>query len=164
MSDQPPLRLRRAEIRDVRDIRVIDRESYPTPWSEGWTIAQVTDPARVHLVAERDFVVIGHGGLIFLGDQAHVATLAVTPRARRQGVADALMVELKVRANKVGYGEVTLEVRASNVAAIALYERHGMSVLGRRKGYYADTGEDALIMTGPSANPTGSDPSNAHGV
>ena len=74
------------------------------------------------------------------------------------------MVELKVRANKVGYSEVTLEVRASNVAAIGLYERHGLTVLGRRKGYYADTGEDALIMTGPSANPTGSDPSNAHGV
>lgn len=150
MNALPPLSLRRAEIRDVRDIRAIDRASYPTPWSEGWTIAQVTDPARVHLVAERDFVVVGHGGLIFLGDQAHVATLAVSPASRRQGVADALMRELKVLAHSLGYGEVTLEVRASNAPAIALYERHGLAVVGRRKGYYGDTGEDALVMTGPT--------------
>lgn len=159
MNALPPLNLRRAELRDVRTIRAIDRQSYPTPWSEGWTIAQVTDPARVHLVAERDFVVIGHGGLIFLGDQAHVATLAVAPDARRQGIGDALMDELKLQARNRGYDEVTLEVRASNAVAIALYERHSLTVLGRRKGYYADTGEDALIMTGPASK--GSDPLRA---
>ncbi len=135
----------------MRDIRAIDRDSFPTPWTEGWTIAQVTDPARVHLVAERDFVVVGHGGLIFLGDQAHVATLAVGAEHRRQGIADALMAELKSRAQNLGYAEVTLEVRASNQAAIALYDRLGLAVIGRRKGYYADTKEDALVMTGPSA-------------
>lgn len=147
MSDVSPLQIRRAEIRDVRDIRTIDRESYPTPWSEGWTIAQVTDPARLHLVAEQDFVVVGHGGLIFLGDQAHVATIAVASNARRQGIGAALMVELIVVTGAKGFDELTLEVRASNESAIALYERHGLTVLGRRKGYYGDNGEDALIMT-----------------
>lgn len=151
MSTASPLSLRRAELRDVRDIRAIDRGSFPTPWTEGWTIAQVTDPLRVHVVVERDFAVVGHGGLIFLGDQAHVATIAVASASRRQGVGQALVIELMRIAHELGYGEVTLEVRASNEAAIALYGRLGLAVLGRRKGYYGDTGEDALIMTGPSA-------------
>lgn len=92
-------------------------------------------------------MVVGHGGFIFLGDQAHIATIAVAPEHRRSGIADALMVELLSVAKAKGYDEVTLEVRASNDAAIALYERHGLVVVGRRAGYYGDTGEDALIMT-----------------
>lgn len=147
MNAALPPTVRRAEIRDVVNIRSIDRDSFPTPWSQGWTIAQVTDPTRVHLVAERDHVVVGHGGLIFLGDQAHVATIAVAPDQRRTGVADMLMVSLLGAATDKGYSELTLEVRASNEAAIALYERHGLAVVGRRKGYYGDNGEDALIMT-----------------
>ena len=147
MSDESPLSIRRAEIRDVRDIRTIDRTSFPSPWTEGWTIAQVTDPARVHVVAERNFEVLGHGGLIFLGDQAHVATLAVAADARRQGIAGALMESLTEAAIERGYDEMTLEVRESNTAAIALYERHGLKVLGRRVGYYGDNNEDAIIMT-----------------
>ncbi len=160
MSAAPPLTLRRAAIRDVRDIQSIDRDSYPTPWSKELTVAQVTDPARMHLVAERSNVVVGHGGLIFLGDQAHIATIAVGFGARRQGVADALMVALITHAGEQGFEEVTLEVRASNQPAINLYDRHGFAVLGRRPGYYADNGEDALIMT----TTTGSDPFRPNGV
>ena len=147
MTNESPLSLRRAEIRDVRDIRTIDRRSFPAPWTEGWTIAQVTHPNRVHLVAERNFTVLGHGGLIFLGDQAHVATLAVAESARRQGVGSAVMAALVDAATEHGFAEITLEVRESNVGAIALYERHGLSVVSRREGYYGDNGEDAIIMT-----------------
>ncbi len=148
MNDVSPLTVRRAQIRDVRDIRSIDRQAFPSPWSEGWTIAQVTDPARVHLVAERGFTVVGHGGFIFLGDQAHIATIAVAGDARRQGIGDALMTALLKAARDKGYDEVTLEVRESNQAAIALYGRHGLAIVGRRKGYYGDNNEDAIIMTG----------------
>lgn len=147
MSDQVPLSIRRAEIRDVRSIRVIDRESFPTPWTEGWTIAQVTDPARVHLVAERKFKVVGHGGLIFVGDQAHVATIAVAKPSRRTGIAKALMAALTDAAVEKGYDELTLEVRESNTAAISLYEGRGLEIVGRRVGYYGDNNEDAIIMT-----------------
>ena len=107
----------------------------------------MTDLTRVHLVAEREFKVIGHGGLIFVGDQAHVATIAVEAQHRRQGVAKALMARLTEAAIGKGYDELTLEVRESNAAAIALYERHGLEVVGRRVGYYGDNDEDAIIMT-----------------
>lgn len=150
--------LRRAEIGDVRDIRAIDRSSFPSPWSEGWTIAQVTDPGRVHLVAERDSTIVGHGGLMFLGDQAHVATIAVSEDFRRQGIGMAIMNRLRKAATEGGYYELTLEVRQSNLPAIALYERHGLAVMGRRPGYYADNGEDAYIMTARLLTKLGSDP------
>ena len=147
MSDESPLSIRRAEVRDVRSIRSIDQSSFPSPWSEGWTIAQVTDPGRVHLVAERDFKVVGHGGLIFIGDQAHVATIAVEAQFRRQGIARALMASLTRAAIDRGQKALTLEVRESNSPAIALYELHGLEVVGRRVGYYGDNNEDAIIMT-----------------
>jgi [ribosomal protein S18]-alanine N-acetyltransferase len=71
----------------------------------------------------------------------------VDPPARGRGIARRLVVELLERTAKVGAGEGwTLEVRDANDAAIALYEHCGFEVAGRRPGYYADTGEDALVM------------------
>ncbi len=144
--------IRKAELRDVRTIRQIDRFSFRSPWTEGWTIAQVTDPTRVHLVAASDFKIVGHGGLIFMGDQAHVATVAVEENARRQGIARAIMRELMTVAFDKGFAEITLEVRESNAGAIALYGGLGLDEVGRRPGYYGDNNEDAIIMTGSLEN------------
>jgi len=138
--------MRRAELRDVRDIRAIDRQVYPTPWSEKLTVQQVAGPGRVHFVATEGGRVIGHGGIAILDGDAHITTLAVDPDQQRQGIGDALVHELFAAAKASNCGAVTLEVRASNVAAIALYERHGMVSAGVRPSYYGDNGEDALVM------------------
>lgn len=137
---------RRAELRDVHHIRLIDRQVYPTPWSEKLTLQQVTGPGRFHLVAEESGRVVAHAGLVFLDGDAHIATIAVSPAYQRRGIADEMMQRLFAAAKANGCPEVTLEVRAGNEPAIALYERHGMVVAGRRPGYYADNHEDALIM------------------
>ena len=149
-AEQTEFSIRRAEIRDVREIRAIDMESFPSPWSESLTITQVTGRDRVHYVAVRDHRVIGHGGLVFLAHEAHVATIAVASDYWGQGVGDALMDRLLEAAEANGHAGLTLEVRESNLRAIALYERHGLAIAGRRKGYYENDGEDALIMTSDS--------------
>lgn len=140
------MKVRRAGRSDVRRIRAIDAQVYPTPWSEAMTITQVEGRGRVHLVVEEDGDVIGHGGIALLDGDAHVTTIAIDPAHQRRGIGDVVMKHLFEAAAAQGCRAVTLEVRASNAAAIALYEKHGMVSAGVRTGYYADNGEDALIM------------------
>lgn len=138
--------VRRAELRDVHDIRALDAKVYRTPWSEKLTLRQVTGAGRVHLVAEESHVVVGHGGIVILDGDAHITTIAVDPAHQRRGIADILMRRLFAVSVANKCRAVTLEVRRSNEAAISLYERHGMQSVGTRPGYYSDDGEDAIIM------------------
>jgi ribosomal-protein-alanine N-acetyltransferase len=82
-------------------------------------------------------------------DDAHVTTISVHPEWRRRGIARQLMLGLAEVAANVGARRMTLEVRPSNAAALALYGDLGFEVAGRRPGYYSDDGEDALVMTTP---------------
>jgi ribosomal-protein-alanine N-acetyltransferase len=91
--------------------------------------------------------VLGYAGLETVLDEGYITNIAVRPDARRQGVASALLgVFLRFSgAHKLSF--LTLEVRESNAAAIALYAGHGFSAVGRRKNYYDDPREDAVLMT-----------------
>ncbi|MBW4697736.1 MAG: ribosomal protein S18-alanine N-acetyltransferase [Aphanocapsa lilacina HA4352-LM1] len=90
---------------------------------------------------------LGFGGFQLILDEAHLAMLVVHPEHRRRGVGAALLCALLRWARQVGARRMTLEVRASNTAAIGLYERFGLETLGRRKHYYGE--EDALVMWTP---------------
>jgi len=138
--------VRPAEQRDVDGIRAIDAKVYPTPWSEQMTIDQTTGAGRLHYVIEENHRLVAHGGIAVLGDDAHVMTIAVDPKHQRRGLGDFLLRQLFAAADANGCRGVTLEVRASNSAAIAMYEKHGMASEGIRPRYYADNGEDAIIM------------------
>lgn len=144
--EQVSVLVRPAELRDVHEIQAIDALVYPTPWSEKMTIHQVTGAGRVHLVLEEKHRLVGHGGIAILDLDAHVTTMAVHPLHQRRGLADILIQHLFAAAETNDCRGVTLEVRASNSAAIALYEKHDMVSSGVRPRYYADNGEDAIIM------------------
>ena len=104
--------------------------------------------SRVHLVIEENHRVIGHGGVIVLAGEAHISTIAVAPVHQRRGLGAVLLGHLVAAAEANGCDSVTLEVRASNEAAIGLYERYGMVSSGVRPRYYADNDEDAILMWG----------------
>ncbi len=93
--------------------------------------------------------VVGYGGMWLMVDEAHISTLASHPDWRGQGVGELLLLAMIDRAMEIGAEVVTLEVRVTNSVAQALYRKYGFQVAGRRKGYYSDNGEDALIMTTP---------------
>ncbi len=80
-------------------------------------------------------------------DEAHILALAVYPSCRRQGIGDLILKRLIATARERGATLLTLEVRASNLAAQQLYRKYGFLPVGHRPGYYAETGEDAIIMT-----------------
>lgn len=147
MTDVATISVRVARLDDVDAIRAVDAKVYPEPWSERLTVQQLTGDRRVHLVAiDDEGRVVGHGGVVFLDTDAHITTVAVDPVRQRQGVGDSLVRALFAAADGHGCTAVTLEVRASNTAARALYRGHGMAEAGVRPRYYADNDEDAIIM------------------
>jgi ribosomal-protein-alanine N-acetyltransferase len=125
----------------------IERQVYPRPWSPNLFISEMSEPSnRAYLVARIDRDVVGYGGLICYGDEAHITTIAVDPEHHRGGIGTRLMHELVSAAIEMGAGAVSLEVRVSNWAAQRLYGRYGFRPVGIRKNYYQEIGEDALIM------------------
>lgn len=146
----PEVVVRPMRRRDVRDVRRIDAEAYPDAWSHETWLAEIDGRAdRHHLVATRDGRVVGHGGLMLVVGDAHVTTVAVAADQRRCGVARRLVTELLTGARERGATAATLEVRASNHAAQALYRSFGFAPVGIRRDYYPDGAggrEDAIVM------------------
>ena len=135
------LRLRRLELADLDAIERIERASYPTPWSRSMFATELAKPSSLSLGAVDEYLVLAR-----YGDAWHVMNVAVAPESRRTGVATALLRRLLDETRHDAQRGYTLEVRVSNVGAIALYERFGFRTKGVRRGYYTDNREDALIM------------------
>lgn len=91
--------------------------------------------------------VVGYSGFWYILDEAHVSTIAVHPDWRGQGVGERLLVAMLEQALDLGAVTATLEVRVSNTPAQNLYRKYHFEVVGRRRRYYRDNGEDALLMT-----------------
>ena len=130
---------------DIDAILAVEEVSFHTPWTRGDFEGELVNPLAYYLVAEEDGVV-GYVGSWIIFDECHITNIAVAPEARKKGIGDQLMQTLIRNAEEKGVVATTLEVRPSNAPAIHLYEKYGFVVEGVRKRYYADTGEDALIM------------------
>jgi tRNA threonylcarbamoyl adenosine modification protein YeaZ/ribosomal-protein-alanine acetyltransferase len=137
---------------DLDAIERLERRCFATPWSRGQYAEELARPARdaVRLAARdrgADGRLVGAALAARIGDCWHVLNVLVDPTARGRGIATSLVQQLVDRTRELGAGEGwTLEVRDGNGSAIRLYERHGFEHAGRRPGYYADTGDDALVM------------------
>ena len=141
------LRLRRLELGDLDAIERIERVSYPTPWSRSMFATELAKPSSLSLGAiDETDTLVGYLVLSRYVDAWHVMNVAVAPEWRRKGVASALLRRLLDETEDDVPRGYTLEVRVSNVGAIALYERFGFKAKGVRRGYYTDNREDALIM------------------
>ncbi len=124
----------------------IERASNPAPWSEASFRAEIGSPEGEFLVLVQGGSPIGFGGYWAVVDEAHITNLAVAPEHRRRGLGRSILGELLRRAAGRGLVCSTLEVRASNHPAVRLYESVGYQTVARRKRYYPDNQEDALVM------------------
>ncbi len=130
---------------DVDAAVALEARTYPTPWSSQVFRDELTAEGRSYLKAvDAERRMVGYGGLMVVGEEAHITTVVVDEAHRGGRVGTRLMLELVDRAVGAGARSLTLEVRVSNAAAQALYRRFGMAPVGVRKRYYVD--EDALIM------------------
>jgi [ribosomal protein S18]-alanine N-acetyltransferase len=143
------VRIRRMTAADVPVVAQLDRMSFSLPWPEHSFYYEVQDnPAARCFVGETEagrIVAMVISWLIV--DELHVATIAVHPEFRRQGIGQCLLDEALRDGRAAGIQHALLEVRAGNTAAQALYRKFGFEVAGRRPKYYKDNGEDAILMT-----------------
>jgi [ribosomal protein S18]-alanine N-acetyltransferase len=148
---------------DVNTVQEIEREIFATPWPRNAYYRELASRASAHYVvlrqeaveadrpsgyrvADFDPTIIGYGGMWRMYDEAHVTTIGVRQDLQHRGYGRVIFAGLVQAAYDMGAKWVTLEVRTSNDNAMKMYEGFGFKVIGRRKGYYTDNGEDAIVM------------------
>jgi [ribosomal protein S18]-alanine N-acetyltransferase len=139
-----PVSLRRLVYADLPAVLAIERRSFQTPWSLAMFVLELSKPSGICLAATDGDRLAGYLVCSRYADVWHLMNVAIAPERRRQGIATSLLEALFEQAGREA--RYTLEVRASNRAAIAMYERFGFRSAGFRRRYYHDNGEDALIM------------------
>ena len=130
----------------VSSVAELEKICFSDPWSENSVASELNNKLALWLVAEENGRVAGYIGSQTCGDESDVMNVAVHPDFRRCGIAEALVKGLVEALKAIGSRCLTLEVRASNVPAISLYEKLDFQEIGRRKNYYRNPREDALIM------------------
>lgn len=155
------LQIRRMEERDLEQVQAIDRLSFSLPWpASAYRYELKENPGSMQWVSvhqEGQFApgfstVVGVIVVWMILDEAHIATLAVHPDYRGQGIARELLAEALIATIQRGASQATLEVRAGNVTAQRLYDSFNFAVVGTRPRYYKDNYEDALLMTTSNLN------------
>ena len=153
-----PITIKDMRKEDIDEILEIEKVSFPSPWSREAFLTELKERDSSHfLVAKSEGRVVGYAGFWLIiparscrteagGDEAHITNLAVHPSYRRKKIGERLIRFLLKLAISKGAKRATLEVRPSNLAAQNLYQKFGFEIKGVQKGYYNDTGEDALIM------------------
>lgn len=153
LTPPAPLCLRPMELEDIDPVMAIEAHSFPTPWPAGGYRHELTNNRRAHyyVLLCRDQgkpeQIVGYTGYWLMAGEAHISTVAVKPDCRGLGLGELLLLQVLSSADEREAELVTLEVRRSNEVAQSLYRKFGFENVGRRKGYYRDTGEDALLMT-----------------
>jgi ribosomal-protein-alanine N-acetyltransferase len=139
------IQIRRLTYADLPQVIAIERRAFPTPWSLAMFVLELSKASGICLAATIDDRIVAYLVCSRYDTVWHVMNVAVDTRQRRQGIATAMMERLFEVADKPN-AQYTLEVRTSNDAAIRLYESFGFRAAGRRRAYYHDNREDALIM------------------
>ena len=131
---------------DADAVAELELQCFAMPWSRADFFREINNELAEYVVGELDKKIVAYAGAWVSFDQAEVMHIAVAPELRGQGIGTIIFGELIKAVKKRGATSITLEVRPSNTAAIKLYESFGLKSVGRRKGYYLDNNEDALIM------------------
>ena len=146
VSASEPITLRPMIAEDVDAVAAIERLVFTDPWPESFFLGELSQRLVYARVAERAGSLAGYS-LAWMGSgTGHLGNLAVVSEQRRRGVARVLLEDLFAEADRRRVESLTLEVRVSNFAAQGLYRAHGFRMVGLRRGYYRDSGEDALVM------------------
>jgi len=140
--------IRKMTVEDVPVVAQLDRMSFSLPWPEHVFYYEVKDnfAARCFVAETEDKRVIGMIISWVILDELHIATIAIHPDYRRQGIGELILTKALQDGRNAGTQHALLEVRAGNAAAQNLYRKFGFKAAGRRPKYYKDNGEDAILM------------------
>ena len=169
MPDEPLFIVQPMTLADLDQVMKIEQVAFSSPWSRRAFHYEVAKNTHSTMVVVRPaprnnswvgrFMagfgvggpgpLFGYAGAWLLVDEFHISTIAVHPQYQGRGLGELLLISLLDRGSELGALRATLEVRVSNLAAQALYERCGFAIVARQKRYYADNNEDAYIMATP---------------
>ena len=139
--------IREMLVADLDRVMALEHDVFDTPWTVDMFIQELKRAeGTIYLVAESGGRVLGYIGAQVLGREVHVTNMAVDAAKRRRGLGSCLLIACLRRGAERGARWLTLEVRQNNQEARAFYRLFGFDEIGLRRGYYADSGEDALIM------------------
>jgi len=132
---------------DVDRVAELEVLCFTTPWPRSAIEEELSSNPRAHyFVYEVEAKLVGYCGFWLILDEGHITNLAIDPEERSKGFAQDMIAQFVREAESLGAASLTLEVRSGNASAIHVYEKAGFVSMGVRKGYYLDSGEDALIM------------------
>ena len=140
------IRITRMTSDQVPQVAALEKCCFSDPWSEKSVASELDNPLSLWLVAEDEGILTGYVGSQTVLGETDMMNIAVHPDHRRRGIAQALVAALVENLTNGGSHSLTLEVRASNEGAKALYEKLGFARIGLRKNYYRNPREDALIL------------------
>lgn len=141
------LQIEAMQVQDIEQVLEVERRCFSVPWSRFAFMTELTqNHYALYVVGKVDEKVVAYAGTWVVLDEAHITNVAVHPDYQGRGYGRAILLALLARARGRGADRATLEVRTSNHKAQSLYSQYGFVVRGWRRGYYTDTGEDALIM------------------
>ena len=145
-KNQLKAKIRKMNEKDLEAVAALEREIFPDPWPFSAFEDILDETGWVGLVAESNGTIIGYGCYLIVLDEAHLANIAVTEAYRRKSVAKKILERILRDIKRKKCQVILLEVRPSNAAAIAFYERFGFIKLYRRPDYYHHPREDAQVM------------------
>lgn len=141
------MKIRRMNFMDVDAVLTVEQEAFTTPWSRAAFEAETSDnDLAYYLVIDDGGTIAGYAGMWLIIDEAHVTNIALAAAYRGAGLGEKLVRALMDLARERGALSMTLEVRVSNAKAQSLYAKLGFVPRGKRRNYYTDNREDALIM------------------
>ncbi len=144
---KPAGNLRPMVLTDVDRVAALEVLSFKTPWPRSAIVEELSGNERAHyFVYTMDNSILGYCGMWLILDEGHITNLAIDPEVRGKGYGQEMLSLFMKEAEALGAAALTLEVRSGNASAIHVYEKAGFVSMGVRKGYYLDSGEDALIM------------------
>jgi len=142
------MEIRLATIEDAHAIYEIEQQSFSVPWRLESVLAELEGAAnKLYMVICEENHIVGYAGVWLVYDEGQITNIAVLPSARGKGYGSKLTKQLIDECFSRGMHEIFLEVRISNLAALAMYRNLGFSVKGIRKEYYSEPTEDAYIMS-----------------
>jgi [ribosomal protein S18]-alanine N-acetyltransferase len=156
MQVVPRLSVEPMRYEDIGPVQAIERQVFASPWPKNAYASELSQNRQAsYIVLRQDGELVGYAGLWRVALEAHITTIGVRAGDHSKGYGTVLFAALVQRAYALGARWITLEVRDSNDHAIRLYERFGFKAIGRRRGYYTDNGEDAVIMWSDSIHAPG---------
>lgn len=138
--------IREMSLDDLVDVMEIEKLSFVSPWTKRLFEESLISPISSSFIMKKGLESLGYIILYSVADEAHILNIAVHPHYRGRGCASSMIKHVLGYFNYKGVHQFFLEVREGNMGAIRLYQRFGFEKIGKRKKYYAETNEDALVM------------------